>query len=353
MSTINTNSIDVNYPIPGQNNSTQGFRNNFTAIKTNLNTAGSEITDLQNKVVLKSALANTVLNNDMANTLIANASTLSFRATTYNLGNALTGTVLVDCSLGDVQYGNIAGNVIIDFGSWAPTDTLSTVRLKLGRPNSLANYTVQFTANGLLNQDSGWTLLENSGENDGCAILTFPNDTTQIDLTVTTTDCGNTLYVQPTNRPFRTTQIQERTPSPVGFLGDTAGTVAVDANYFYVCTASYDATTYNGNATSTTTGTNIITFDIPLNTNVAANMPVIFDTMFINGSSVTSFAGINSGQIYYVKTKPTSQTITISESRGGSTLALSTVTANIGQTYMDATFYDGSDIWKRVQLSSW
>jgi hypothetical protein len=357
MSTINTNSIDVNYPIPGQNNSTQGFRNNFTAIKTNLNTAGSEITDLQNKVVLKSALANTVLNNDMANTLIANASTVGFRSTTYNLGNALTGTILVDCSLGDLQYGNLAGNVIVNFGSWAPTNTLSSVKLQLGRPNNQANYTIQFTANGVLNQDSGWALLENSGENANCAILTFPTDNTQLDFTVTTTDCGDTLYVQPTNRPFRTTQVQERTPPPTGFLGDVVGTVAVDANYFYVCAANYDATTYSGNAISTTTGTNIITFDIPLNTNVAVNMPVIFDTMFINGSSVTSFAGINSGQIYYVKTKPTSQTITISDTRSGgvagTTLALTTVAANVGQTYMDATFYDGSDIWKRVSLTTW
>ena len=52
-SAINTNGIDVNYPIPGQNNSSQGFRNNFNAIKTNIDTAGTEITDLQNKVVKK------------------------------------------------------------------------------------------------------------------------------------------------------------------------------------------------------------------------------------------------------------------------------------------------------------
>jgi len=93
MSSINTNSLDVNYPIPGQNNSTQGFRNNFTNIKQNLDIAGNEISDLQNKAVLKSALANSVINNDMANTLIANAATLQFRATTYNLGNALVGNV--------------------------------------------------------------------------------------------------------------------------------------------------------------------------------------------------------------------------------------------------------------------
>jgi hypothetical protein len=51
-------------------------------------------------------------------TRISNASTRSFRATTYNLGNALSGTVLVNASLGDVQTGTIAANTTINFGSW-------------------------------------------------------------------------------------------------------------------------------------------------------------------------------------------------------------------------------------------
>ncbi len=86
-SAINTNGINVNYPVPGINNSSQGFRDNFTAIRTDLNTAATEITDLQNNVVLKQALTGTTLNNDMANTLISNAATRGFRASTFNLGN--------------------------------------------------------------------------------------------------------------------------------------------------------------------------------------------------------------------------------------------------------------------------
>ena len=37
MSSINTNGINTNYPVPGVNNNSQGFRDNFAAIKTNLN----------------------------------------------------------------------------------------------------------------------------------------------------------------------------------------------------------------------------------------------------------------------------------------------------------------------------
>lgn len=356
MSTINTNGINVNYPIPGQNNPTQGFRDNFTNIKNNLDIAGNEITDLQNKVVLKSALANTTLNNDMANTLISNASTLQFRATTYNLGNALSGTVVVDCSLGDVQYGNVLGNVTFQFGSWAPVNTQSKIQLQVGRPNVETNYTLSFPSDkAIFNDNTGWQLLENSSNVGNVTSISFPYDCTQLNFTLTSNDCGNTIYVEPTNRPYKTTQVQVRTPSPVGNPGDTAGTVAVDSNYFYVCKANYDATTLSANAVSTTTGSNIITFDASLPVGVVANMPVIFDTMFINNVNVSSFGGINKGQVYYVKTVSTSS-ITISDSRTGgtadSTLSLSTQTAGTN-TYMDATFYAGSNIWERVSLTSW
>lgn len=357
MSTINTNGLDVNYPVPGVNNSSQGFRNNFTNIKNNLDIASNEITDLQGKVVLKSALANSTLNNDMANTLISNASTLGFRATTYNLGNALTGTVVINCALGDVQYGNIAGNVVLQFGNWAPTGTQSSIELQLGTSNADANWTITFPSEVVfIDKNHGVVLLENYQEVTNTPTITFPYECTQINLDLTSNDCGNTIFVEPTNRPFQTTQIQQRTPLPTGFNGDRAGTVAVDANYLYVCTADFDATTITGNAVTTASGTNLITFDTDVQSaGVTANMPVIFDTMSINGASVTSFGNINAGDFYYVKTVSSTQ-ITISASRSGgvagSTLTLTTVGAN-STTSMDATFYNGTDIWKRVSLSSW
>ena len=46
-STIDTTSIDAEYPVAGIDNDSQGFRDNFNSIKTNLTTAGSEITLLQ------------------------------------------------------------------------------------------------------------------------------------------------------------------------------------------------------------------------------------------------------------------------------------------------------------------
>lgn len=64
MSLINPNNINGGFPVFGQDNPTQGFRDNFTNIKNNLNFAKAEIEDLQAKAVLKSALTGDVLNND-------------------------------------------------------------------------------------------------------------------------------------------------------------------------------------------------------------------------------------------------------------------------------------------------
>ena len=56
MSSINPNNIDGTYPIAGQDDDSQGFRDNFTNIKNNFTFAYDELTDLQSKAVLKSAL---------------------------------------------------------------------------------------------------------------------------------------------------------------------------------------------------------------------------------------------------------------------------------------------------------
>ena len=64
-SAINPNNIDGAYPVAGQDNNSQGFRDNFTNTKTNFQYAADEITDLQSKVVLKQALTGTTLDNDM------------------------------------------------------------------------------------------------------------------------------------------------------------------------------------------------------------------------------------------------------------------------------------------------
>ena len=299
MSTINTNGINVNYPIPGENNSTQGFRDNFASIKTNLNTAGTEITDLQNKVVLKAALNGSTINNDMANTLISNASTRSFRATTYNLGNALSGTVLVNVAQADVQYGNVAGNVTLQFGSWAPTNTESAITLRLGISNSSAVITFpsQVVAS---NNNFGGTILENYANIANVITITAPYDVEQLEFKLRTLDCGNTITIEPINRPYQSTQIVKRTPPSTGQQGDKVGTVCID-----IGTSQLVVTGANTDPYFTTSST----------TTLYPGLSVTF-----TGTSLE--ANVVVGNTYYVRNVVNSTRFTVSSTVSGSNIAI-------------------------------
>ena len=300
MSTINTNAINVNYPVPGVNNNSQGFRDNFASIVTNLNAAGTEITDLQNKVVVKQALIGTTINNDMANTLISNASTRSFRATTYNLGNALSGTVLVNASLGDVQYGTIAGNTTINFGSWAPSGTQSNVQINLSIDANAANAVITFPSAVTLSPNTGATTLENYSNSSGNLAITVPNGVTQLNYLISTTDCGNSLYITPINRPRISTAIQQRLVPPTGLQGDVTGDIATDSSFNQLTITTTNAADY---------------FSTSDTTQLYIDLPVVF-----TGTSIE--ANITSGTTYYVRNVSTNTYFTVSSTIGGANVNL-------------------------------
>lgn len=344
MSQINTNGINVNYPVPGKNNSTQGFRDNFNQIKTNINVAATEITDLQNKVIVKAALENSVLNNDMGNTLISNASTSGWRATTYNLGNALEGTVIVNVNKADVHYGTINSNVTLQFGSWAPTGTESnvTVRLAIANVNASISLPSQCVSS---NNNFGVTLLENYANIANVATLTAPAGTELIELNFSTLDCGNTITVTPVNRPFQSTQIINRDPPPTGVPGDTEGAVAVGSNYLYVCTANFDSSVYLKEVMNTYATGNILTLENT--TNLVVNSPIVF-----TGNVDTANTNLAAGSVYYIKTI-SSPNVTISGTRTGGVAGSEFAMGTKANANITSTTYVGTDIWKRIDLTSW
>lgn len=241
MSNINTNNINANYPVPGVNNSTQGFRDNFTSIKTNLDTAATEITQLQNAVVVKTAIANTAINNDMANTLISNAAVRGFRSTTYNLGTNLTGNVVVNVMNADVQYGSITANTTLQFNGWANATTQSNLQLQLTFANT--NATVTFPTNVIVSNNWGSLLIENANTVTGALQITPPAGVGRLEYMLSTTDCGGNIMITPINRPQKATQLVQRTPVNIGQPGDFAGAICYDASFMYVCVANYDGAT--------------------------------------------------------------------------------------------------------------
>jgi hypothetical protein len=129
-SAINPNNIDGAYPVAGQDNDSQGFRDNFTNTKTNFEYAADEITDLQNKAVLKAALTGGTLNNNMAGSLLSNAQLQDMSETRVALGT-ISGTATIDYSAGPYYTLTTSGSVSLSFTNFSVAGTVSRVRLQI------------------------------------------------------------------------------------------------------------------------------------------------------------------------------------------------------------------------------
>jgi hypothetical protein len=143
-SQVNPNNIDGSYPVAGQDNDSQGFRDNFTNIRNNFTFIKSEVEDLQNKAVLKSSLTNSTLNNDFAGNAISNATLTSWRETYNNVTNTASGAITIDFANGNFQKIGITGAVSSLTFSW-PDNTsgyYASIKLWINVTNSA--HTVTF-----------------------------------------------------------------------------------------------------------------------------------------------------------------------------------------------------------------
>jgi hypothetical protein len=129
-SQINPNDIDGAYPVAGQDNNSQGFRDNFTNTKTNFQYAYNEITDLQNNAILKSALSGTTLDNDMGGSLLYDYQSKQVSETVIPLGTT-SGTVTLNWAAGAVQTLTTSGSVTVAFGTWATNGLSARVVLQI------------------------------------------------------------------------------------------------------------------------------------------------------------------------------------------------------------------------------
>jgi hypothetical protein len=142
-SAINPNDIDGTYPVAGQDNNSQGFRDNFTNTKTNFQYAANEITDLQTNVLLKAALTGTVLNNDMGGSPLSNANIYDFSAVAAILGT-LSGSVTINYIAGHYQTVTTGGSISLAFTNFPAAGNFGIVRVQI-TVNSTA-YTVTLPA---------------------------------------------------------------------------------------------------------------------------------------------------------------------------------------------------------------
>lgn len=140
-SSINPNNIDGTYPIAGQDNDSQGFRDNFTNIKTNFGYAAAEITDLESKVLLKSALTGTTLDNNMGGSQLRNGQLRGMSETRVALGT-VSGTQAIDYAAGPYYTMTLGASATLAFSNFTAAGTTSRCRVQVTVSNTAYTLTL-------------------------------------------------------------------------------------------------------------------------------------------------------------------------------------------------------------------
>jgi hypothetical protein len=175
VSDINFISINESFPVAGQDNDTQVFRDNFDSIKTALSVAKTEISDLQDNTT------RTDQSNDFNGNVISNAKLINNVNAVLNAGTLPVGTITttVDYQNGNHQIFTITANSFtFDFLNFpAAGDTVGKVTVELYGSDS-SSKTINFTLSG-----SEATVVKSNGFPDyasGNPVVTLASSTTAV-----------------------------------------------------------------------------------------------------------------------------------------------------------------------------
>ena len=154
-SNINSDAIDALYPVAGQDNDSQGFRDNFSTIKNSLATAQTELTTLQNDTAKKNA------DNDFNGNKIQEANLISTTEQTYATGE-LTASQNISFENGHYQIVTVGGDITITLTDWAASGKLCKLRLEVKSDGVGRQLTINVGSGGSLKLDKGFLLSDST-----------------------------------------------------------------------------------------------------------------------------------------------------------------------------------------------
>ena len=193
-SQINPNDIDGAYPVAGQDNNSQGFRDNFTNTKTNFTYAADEITDLQNNVVLKAALTGTTLDNNMGGSAISDAVIRDFACTRIAIGT-VSGSQTVNYASGHYQTLTTSGSVTLAFTNFPTSGNQAFLIVRVTVASTAHTLTLPAAVG---TSASAASVLGIQGISSN--VITF-NETGTYEFQFHTEDGGTSIYLSELTRP--------------------------------------------------------------------------------------------------------------------------------------------------------
>ena len=186
-SNINSNDIDANFPVAGQDNDSQGFRDNFSTIKTSLATAKTEITDLQDDT------AKTNANNDFNGNKIQEANLQATTEQTYSTGS-ITSNQNISFENGHYQIVTVGGDVTLTLTDWAASGKLCKLRLEVKADDTARSITWNVGSGGTLKLDKGFLLSDSTQQGQMTNPFVVSTETYMVDFW--THNGGLTVYAK-------------------------------------------------------------------------------------------------------------------------------------------------------------
>ena len=155
--------IDQTYPVAGQDNDSQGFRDNFNNTKESLSLASASIVELQAKAVLTAGIGtNDTVTNDLAGSSITNGQFNTFYASAYSPVAPITTGQNIDLANGSFQSFVMDSDIDFTFRGWPTAGQYAVVRLLLTAQdptiprtatfNSYQSQNIYYGNSGIVNQ---------------------------------------------------------------------------------------------------------------------------------------------------------------------------------------------------------
>jgi|TARA_B110000977_G_scaffold41688_1_gene56241 hypothetical protein len=156
-SNINDTAVNSDYPIAGVDNDSQGFRDNFSTIKTNFVAAKAEIETLQTTTAKLN-----VANNFLGNT-VSGANLQNVTETAYIASTTVNTSQNVNVDSGGYQEFKAGADITFTLSNWSSvTAKAGKVRVHVQSDQaagSATNRTITFASNagaGTIKTDNGW-----------------------------------------------------------------------------------------------------------------------------------------------------------------------------------------------------
>ena len=184
-SNIVPGNVDGTYPKAGQDNSSQGFRDNFTGTKNNFTEAKTEIEALQtNKASLNAS-------SDFADNEVTRAKFKDTSETIYAHGTT-GGAITLNHGNGHYQTITTNASVTLSFTNWPATATLGKIILDVTCASVAHTLTIP----------SAVMVADNVTGGDGSSdTITFP-DTKRFLYEFLTTDAGTTILMHQAGKVY-------------------------------------------------------------------------------------------------------------------------------------------------------